>query len=415
MPDLCLNFSELRCGRGLCDTGQRPQLHRRTIMAKEPAKRERGLGRVYLPRDPQHPGRTLQTWWLDYSIEGRRYRESSKSRKRTAAVALLKQRLGQAPEAAAARATRVTFEDLKTGIEADYKRRGNRSWDRVRQAFIHLEAAFGGWDARRITAESLTKYADERCRVAKPATVKYELTMLRRSMKGRLNPRPDFPSIEVQNARVGFFEQEEYDAIVQELPEPLGRIAAVALFSGWRKSEILGLTWAQIDFTHEVMRLEPTSTLAGTSTKNDDGRVFPFAGLPQLGDVLREQRAYVEEVQRRVGAVFPWVWVRGDGRRVCKIDVAWNGARKRAGYPGRLFHDFRRTAVRDLLRAGVPEHWAMQLTGHKSTQVFRRYAITSESDLAQAVAKLAALHGAAPKVARSSLPLKTAEERRPGA
>jgi integrase len=376
------------------------------------AKRERGMGRVYQRQDPQHPERLLQTWTIDYYIEGKRHRESSHSRKRSVAVALLKLRQGQTPEAAAARAARITFEDLKTGIEADYKRRGNRSWDRARQAFIHLAAAFDGWDARRITAEALTKYADERCRVAKPATVKYELAVLRRAMKGRLNPRPDFPSIEVQNARVGFFEQEEYNAIVKELPEPLGRIAAVALFSGWRISEILGLTWVQIDFTHGVMRLEPTSALAGTSTKNDEGRTFPFGGLPQLAEVLREQRAYVEEVQRRIGAVIPWVWVRGDGRRVRKIDVAWRGACKRAGYPGRLFHDFRRTAARNLLRAGVAEHYAMQLCGHKTTQVFRRYAITNETDLAQAVAKLAALHGAAPQGARSSLPLKTAEKRR---
>jgi integrase len=382
-------------------------------MAKEPAKRERGQGSIYLPNDPQHPGRKLQTFWISYSIEGIRRRESSKSRKKSVAVALLNQRQGQTPEAAAARAARITFEDLQTGLEADYKRRGNRSWDRARQAFLHLEEAFGGWDARRISAEALLRYADERCKVAKPATVKYELAVLRRSMKGRLNPRPDFPTIEVHNARTGFFEQEEYKAVVKELPEPLGRIAAVALFSGWRKSEILGLTWAQIDFDHGVMRLEPTSAFgAGTSTKNDEGRTFPFGGLPQLAEVLREQRAYVEEVQRRIGAVLPWVWVRGDGRRVCKIDVAWQGACKRAGYPGRLFHDFRRTAVRDFLRAGVPEHWAMQLTGHKSTQVFRRYAITSESDLAQAVAKRAALHGAAPQGAGSSLPFKVAEKQR---
>jgi hypothetical protein len=56
-------------------------------MAKrEPATRERGTGRIYQPRDPQHPERTLQVWWIDYSVEGRRYRESSKSRKRTVAA-----------------------------------------------------------------------------------------------------------------------------------------------------------------------------------------------------------------------------------------------------------------------------------------------------------------------------------------
>ena len=104
--------------------------------------------------------------------------------------------------------------------------------------------------------------------------------------------------------------------------------------------------------------------------------------------------------------MIPWVWHRDDGSRICKIDEAWKSACKRAGYPGRLFHDLRRTAARNLIRAGVPEHWAMQLCGHRSPEVFRRYAITSEADLKQAVARLANL----PSEARSSvIPLKAAE------
>jgi hypothetical protein len=178
-------------------------------MTKEPAKRERGQGSIYLPNDPQHPGRKLQTWWISYSIGGVRRRESSRSRKRSDAVALLKQRQGQSPEAAAARAARITFEDLQTGVEGAYSRQGNRSLGRLRSAFVHLAETFSGWDARKITAETLTKYADDRLKSAKPATVRYELAVLRRSMRGRLHPRPAFPSLEVHNARVGFFEVEE--------------------------------------------------------------------------------------------------------------------------------------------------------------------------------------------------------------
>jgi integrase len=236
--------------------------------------------------------------------------------------------------------------------------------------------------------------------------VRYELAVLRRAMKGRMNPRPDFPSIGVHNARVGFFEPEEFEAVVRQLPDPLKRIAVVGYNTGWRKNEILGLTWARIDFDHGTMRLEPTSTKAGTSTKNNRGRTFPFGELPPLADVLRAQRAYTEEVQRRIGAVIPWVWHRDDGSRICKIDEAWRAACKRAGYPGRLFHDLRRTAVRNLVRAGTPQHWAMELCGHKTPEVFRRYAITSEADLKQAVARLANAPAAAgPKV----VPLKAAE------
>jgi len=237
-------------------------------------------------------------------------------------VALLKERLGQSPDAAGARATRITFEDLQAGIDAAYERQGNRSLDRLRAAFVHLAEAFAGWDARKIMTEALTRYADDRLKTAKPATVRYELAVLRRSMRGRLHPRPAFPSLEVHNARVGFFEQEEYEAVLKAPPEPLNRIAVVAYYTGWRKSEILGLTWARVDFTHGVMRLEPTSVLAGTSTKNDQARTFPFGQLPPLAEALQTQRASVEEAQRRLGAVIPWVWIRNDGSRICKIDEA---------------------------------------------------------------------------------------------
>lgn len=104
---------------------------------------------------------------------------------------------------------------------------------------------------------------------------------------------------------------------------------------------------------------------------------------------LRNQRAYTDDVQRRTGQIVPWVFHR-EGKRIKKLDEAWRAACKRAKVPSKLFHDFRRTSARNLIRAGVPEHWAMRLTGHKTAEVFRRYAITSESDLRDAVSRLAA-------------------------
>ena len=64
---------------------------------------------------------------------------------------------------------------------------------------------------------------------------------------------------------------------------------------------------------------------------------------------------------------------------------AWRVA---AGCPGRILHDFRRTAVRNLVRAGIPERVAMQMTGHKTRAVFERYNIVSSGDLRDAAQRL---------------------------
>ena len=117
---------------------------------------------------------------------------------------------------------------------------------------------------------------------------------------------------------------------------------------------------------------------AGT-TKNGQGRIIYVGDNAALTELLRGAWAEHEALKAK-GTICPWVFQRG-GTRIKNIDDAWRGACTRAGHPGRLMHDLRRSAVRNLVRAGVAESVAMKITGHKTRSVFDRYNITSGNDI----------------------------------
>ena len=122
------------------------------------------------------------------------------------------------------------------------------------------------------------------------------------------------------------------------------------------------------------------------------GGSFPFT--PELRAVLEAQREATERLQREREAIIPWVFHRR-GKPTKDLHKVWRKACAAAGCPGRIPHDFRRTAVRNLERAGVSRSVAMKLVGHKTESVYRRYAIVSQADLSAAAGKLAQLEGEA--------------------
>lgn len=161
----------------------------------------------------------------------------------------------------------------------------------------HLDAHFGGWLARRITTKEVREY--ERARLdsgAARATVNDELSALRRMFNlAREEEVVDKVSViktsDPKNARERFFEADDFEALMAELPEELVPVMRFRYLTGWRmRSEVLPLQWRNVDFDAGVVRLEPNTT------KNREGREFPFDVLPELDQLLRERRAVASKL-----------------------------------------------------------------------------------------------------------------------
>ena len=314
-------------------------------------------------------------YYIAYRWDGREYRESARSSVFADAEALLATRLAER----AGHAASLTFAELAAWYLDDYEVRRLRTRDTARGRVANLRRAFGGWRAPDITTEAIRTYQrTRRAAGAAAATVNRETSALSRMLQlavrgGRLALRPVFPErLEERGPRQGFFEHAEYEAVRRHLPPPYQDVLDFAYYSGWRKREIFELRWSEVDPAGGVVRLSPERS------KTRVGRVLPI--LVPIGAVLTRRRA-----QRRAGDRLVF---RRDRVTVRAWRTAWPEACRQAGVPGRLLHDCRRTAARNLVRAGVPERVAMLLTGHRSRAIFDRYHIVREAELHEAGAQL---------------------------
>ena len=224
----------------------------------------------------------------------------------------------------------------------------------------HLKEFFGEARAVEITPDRVTAYIAFRQQEAVAnATINRELAALKRMFRlaekaGKVDRRPYIPMLAEDNIRTDFFEHDQFQAVVHQLPDDLQPVFEVTYITGWRvRSEILTRQWHHIDFDAGWLRLEPGET------KNRDGRMFPLT--PELREILERQRAHTEAIQRETGRIVPWVF-------------------HRTGEPIKCFH---RSWLTACLKAGFA-----------TEAIYRRYAIADESMLREAAAKLSALHAA---------------------
>jgi integrase len=336
-------------------------------------KRQRGSGCIYKQK-------TSDVWWLKYYRNGRPLRESSGTTDEVRAGKILTQRIAQVTTGThpGLEIERVKVDELAEDFLRDYRINGNKSIDDVEARWrLHLAPIFSGMKAAYVTSKHLAQYVDQRQQQgAANATVNREMAALKRmfSLGHKATPKkvlhmPSFPHLEENNVRQGFLEDAEYDRLVEDAELWFRTLVECGATIGWRHHELLSLRVRQIDLEHRIVRLEP-----GT-TKNGEGREAPMT------DTMLQLLTACVEGKRPDEHVF----TRPDGSVVRDFRKTWQNACNRAGLPDLLFHDLRRTAARNLRRAGIPESMIKRIGGWKTTSVFHRYAIVDRRDMATAM------------------------------
>jgi len=315
-------------------------------------------------------------YWIAYCYRGKEYRESSRSDNESQARKLLKKRIGEIANGhlIGPSEERLTFEDLGKMLLTDYEINGKRSVESVRLSLRHLGSFFGLDRAIDITADRVARYVRERQKEgAANGSINRELAALKRAFTlatraGKLGSVPYIPLLEENNSRRGFLDHSSFLALRDGLPAHLKDPVTFLYLSGWRVSEMRTLEWRDVDLPGRELCLRPEVS------KNKDGRPLPLRG--ELLEII--QRAHEK---RRPDC--PYVFQDG-GQPIGDFRKAWKTACRKAGLSGIIVHDLRRTAVRNMVRAGIPERVAMELSGHKTRRVFDRYNIVNDADRAHA-------------------------------
>jgi integrase len=359
----------------------------------------RGDGRVFLRGT---------IWWIAYYGPGtdgmREYRESSGSESQKDAATLLRQRLRevgnhrdgirrfQGPAA-----DRITVANLLDALFAEYERDQIKSLRHTTGHSKPIRAFFGFRRALSVNPDLVRTYIKQRTKDdgVTTATINRELAVLKRAFnlaveEGKLASKPYIPSAGSENnVRTGFFEVAELERMLQHLDHVMGEMARFGFRTGWRAAEVRLLTWSRVDRAAREIRLD--------TTKNGRPRLLPLDDdLAALVERLWSARQYT----KKDGTTGLSEFLFHEGGQPLSQSVfnkRWSKARNAAGLPGRIFHDFRRSAARNLVRSGVSETVAMTITGHLTRSVFDRYNITSTDDTLAALQRQQEFLGAAPK------------------
>ncbi len=347
----------------------------------------------YLYQRKRRNGHRGSIWWCKYYVNGRPVRESTGAMKESDARRFLKEREGRVAtgQPILPRVDRIRYDETAADLREYYRTTGSRNMREAEKRLKHLDRFFSGRRIASIGGAEVTAYVAKRqAEGVANGTINRELAVLTKMLRlayenGKLLRLPLVRKLKEAPPREGFFEREAFEAVHRYLRPDLQVAVSLPYTLGWRiQSEVLNLERRQVDLEAGTLRLEPGST------KNEDGRVVYLT--PELKALLTAQIERVRVLERQMGRIIPYVFPhltgRLKGRRITDFRKAWTTACRKAGVPGMLRHDFRRTAVRNMVNAGVPERVAMKVTGHRTRSVFDRYHIVSPGDLQEVARRL---------------------------
>jgi len=324
-------------------------------------------------------------WWIQYYAGGKQHKESSKSTKKSVALRLLKLREGDVghgimPDLAK---EKLTYADLKCLILEDYKQNGKKSIDRLGRSIKQLDRFFSDRArAMNISKNKIMEYRKQRLdQGAANATINREVAALKRmlSLSGIRTDKVEM--LKEASPKKGFLEPEQFNALLQALPEYLVPMVAFAYRTGWREAVIRGLTWSNYDPRQGVITVEGELTKTGEPLT-----YFPDEDMKELLRLQRRKKS-------------PWIFPGVNKGKIQDFRGGWNAACRAVGlgygyrvnkkyvekWQGKLpggptIHDMRRSVARNCERMGMSQTAAMELLGMKTDSIFKRYRIFSDEE-----------------------------------
>ncbi len=317
---------------------------------------------------------------ISYWNGWRQVRESAGTADHAEAVKTLQRKLGEIAVGKSAGAERVRISALLQLVVEDYRLHDRADLHEAEQRINRLlKPEFGHLRAAGFTTKALNAYIARRQKEGKQnSTINRELALLRRSFRLGYEHDPQLvfrlPVIKMlpeDNIREGFLEADKYRLILAALTDEIKPVFVVAYHLGMRTGELLALKRSWVDLDEGLIYVN------GRVTKNRNPKTAPIYG---------DMKPWLEMLLSRGQCESPkcvWLFSR-DGKPVKDFKADWKQACEKAGVGDLLFHDLRRTAVRNMIRAGVPEKVAMQISGHKTASMLWRYNITDARDIKEA-------------------------------